>query len=117
MSKADAPSFKIEWIDRGREPQNPPNPAYPSGIDVDMSEGKPGCITSLPYPARRCGVYIVECGKCGIRVGVTTAGRIDDPRSVKVPCRERSAIPAVTGKIEIDSEQTSFNGGHRKVLH
>lgn len=79
--------MKIEWIDRGREPQCPPDPAYPNGKDIDMCEGDfPTCRVELPYPARRCGVYIIECEKCGVRVGVTTAGRPDDPRSVEIAC-------------------------------
>ncbi len=82
----DHGKFKLTWEDHGREPQCPPNPAYPDGIDVDASFGKTSCIARLPYPAKRCGLYVVECEICGIRVGITTAGRPDDPRSVKVPC-------------------------------
>lgn len=79
--------MKIEWVDRGREPQCAPNPDYPNGKDIDMSEADgPTCYAELPYPAKRCGVYIIECERCGLRVGVTTAGRPDDPRSVKIAC-------------------------------
>ena len=28
--------WQIEWIDRGKEPQCPPDPRYPSGIDVRL---------------------------------------------------------------------------------
>lgn len=76
----------IKWVDGNREPQCEPNPNYPIGIDVDLSEGGAFCKASLPYPAKRCGVYVVSCEKCGASVGVTTAGRPDDPRSVKVKC-------------------------------
>lgn len=77
----------ITWVDGEREPQCAPNPAYPKGIDVDMSYGAAQtCYTELPYPARRCGAYHIECGKCGQRIAVTTAGRPDDPRSLKVGC-------------------------------
>lgn len=80
-------SFKIEWIDSGREPRCAPNPAHPNGTDVDASFGAAAfCMGSLPYPAERCGLYIVECDHCGLRVGVTTAGRPDDPRSLKIAC-------------------------------
>ncbi len=83
----DMSQFKIEWRDSGREPQCPPDPRYPDGIDVDgIAARAEGCKTALPYPAKRCGAYIVECTICGIRVGVTTAGRPDDPRSVRLPC-------------------------------
>ena len=78
----------VEWIDRGREPQAEPDPKYPSGIDVDVSEGAAKiCTASLPYPAKRCGLYLIKCSVCGLSVGVTTAGRPDDPRSVKVACK------------------------------
>lgn len=81
-------AFKIDWIDRGREPQCAPNPAFPNGIDADLSKGaEKTCTADLPYPAKRCGVYRVECLICGHAVGITTAGRPDDPRSVKMACR------------------------------
>ncbi len=77
----------VVWIDDNREPQCKPNPAYPKGIDLDCSEGaKHSCQTALPYPARRCGLYVVTCTRCGIKVACTTAGRPDDPRSMKMPC-------------------------------
>lgn len=80
-------SFAIEWLDKGREPQCAPNPDYPEGKDLDMSgDADRVCSTKLPYPAKRCGLYIIECKTCGLRVGVTTAGRPDDPRSVKFAC-------------------------------
>jgi len=80
-------SFKVEWIDSGREPRCTPNPAYPDGIDVDASFGaSASCMKTLPYPAKRCGIYIVECEVCGVRIGITTAGRMDDPRSLKIAC-------------------------------
>lgn len=79
--------FEIEWVDDMREPQCAPNPAYPNGIDADCSLGaEAACTAVLPYPAKRCGLYIVECKTCGLRVGITTAGRPDDPRSVKLGC-------------------------------
>lgn len=82
--------MKIEWIDAGREPRVAPNPEYPDGKDLDTSDGAAkSCFTELPYPARRCGTYIVECETCGLRVGVTTAGRPDDPRSLKVACKAK----------------------------
>lgn len=80
-------TLSVEWHDAGREPECQPNPAFPEGKDMDVSEGAPRtCYSELPYPARRCGVYVVACSKCGLRIGVTTAGRPDDPRSVKVAC-------------------------------
>jgi hypothetical protein len=79
--------FIVQWNDAGREPQCAPNPNYPDGIKLDVSEGATQtCTVDLPYPAKRCGQYIVECCLCGFRVIVTTAGRPDDPTSIKLPC-------------------------------
>jgi hypothetical protein len=81
-------NIKIVWIDRGREPQCPSDPAYPDGKHVDLSGGlKKACAADLPYPAARCGYYTVQCRTCGFSVIITTAGRLDDPRSVKLPCK------------------------------
>jgi hypothetical protein len=83
-----ATRINVEWIDSGREPQNPPNPAYPNGIDLDLSAGaKVACLSDLPYPAKRCGVFVLKCETCGQTAAITTAGRVDDPRSAKLGCR------------------------------
>lgn len=82
-----AVTFKIEWIDRGRDPQCPPDPDFPDGKDIPAMLPGPSCGVKLPYPAKRCGVYIIECSVCGIRVAITTVGRRDDPRSVSINCR------------------------------
>lgn len=83
----DPELVRIRWIDDGRELQNPPDPRYPDGIDLDGSGGAVrSCTVKLPHPARRCGRYLIECEICGIRVMVTTAGRRDDPRLVKIAC-------------------------------
>lgn len=79
--------FQIEWHDSGREPQVKPNPKYPNGIDLDGSHGQPSCVADLPYPANRCGVYVVVCKQCGTKVAATTAGRRDDPRTIRMACR------------------------------
>ena len=78
----------LEWIDHGREPKCAPNPDYPDGIDLDCSAGSSiTCKCDLPYPAKRCGVYLVKCVLCGFTAACTTAGRPDDPRSITVPCK------------------------------
>ena len=80
--------LRSEWRDSGREPQCAPNPAYPLGIDIDASDGAPAtCKASLPYPAPRCGLHIVRCQTCSASAAITTAGRPDDPRSIKLACR------------------------------
>lgn len=80
--------FDIRWLDSGREPQCPADPAYPQGKDVgNVFPGEVTCKVVLPYPAKRCGAYLVTCRKCGIKAGCTTAGRVDDPRSLTIVCR------------------------------
>ena len=89
---SDNGAFKIDWIDRGREPQCAPDPAYPNGKDLDGAKvlGVPTCKVDLPYPAKRCGLYYVECNICGYIAIITTAGRPDDPRSALFPCKIRT---------------------------
>jgi hypothetical protein len=78
----------VKWIDRGYDPKAPPNRDYPNGVDIDLTNGAPrACQAALPYPAKRVGYYLVSCDVCGFRGIVTTAGRRDDPRSVRLPCK------------------------------
>lgn len=80
--------LRVRWIDRGREPQCAPDPDFPHGIDVDASGGADrACTVALPYPAKRCGFWDIDCRVCGARVTLTTASRRDDPRSVRLGCR------------------------------
>jgi hypothetical protein len=97
-------TLQVEWFDERREPQHPPDPRYPNGIDIDtttftqidMKSGaviphdadRKTCFTFLrPYPAPRIGKFLVKCDVCGQLTMVTTAGRPDDPRSVRIPCK------------------------------
>ena len=82
-------SHRIEFKPSGRgQAQCSPDPAYPNGIAIDASDPNlPSCTVTLPYPAPECGVWMVRCNRCTMSVGVTTAGRVDDPISVKVNCR------------------------------
>ena len=81
-------TISVKWIDRGLEPQQAPNPAYPDGIDLRLpADGTPRCTVPLPYPARRIGYYSLLCDVCGLSFTCTTAGRPDDPRSVELPCK------------------------------
>jgi hypothetical protein len=76
------------WVDRGFEPSCPADPRYPNGIDLDLTNGqRRSCSTNLPYPAKRCGQFVISCSVCGLTAAVTTAGRRDDPRSVKLACK------------------------------
>lgn len=81
--------FDLTWVDRGREPQCAPNPDFPDGTDADLTFGaRPACRSALPYPAKRCGYYVVHCKRCKQTVVITTAGRPDDPRSITLACKE-----------------------------
>jgi hypothetical protein len=87
------PLIHVRWVDRGYEPKQPPNPSYPTGIDVDLTGGDRlvrSCKASLPYPAKRVGYYAVTCGRCHMTTIVTTAGRPDDPRSVRMACKRKA---------------------------
>jgi hypothetical protein len=84
------PQFKIAWLDAGRNPTEASDPRYPQGIDLDVAAGKAAsCLVCLPYPAPRCGMYHVECRRCGVNALVTAAGRADDPRSIRLPCKPK----------------------------
>lgn len=79
--------LKVEWIDAHREPKQEPNPKYPNGVSIDVSRGAAkACEVALPYPAKRIGIYVVTCAECDFKGAFTTAGRPDDPISVKVAC-------------------------------
>jgi hypothetical protein len=85
---SDANHFTVEWIDHGREPKCAANPAFPNGIDLNETtdETEISCRVELPYPAKRCGMYTIHCTLCGKNIGVTTAGRADDPKSIRLLC-------------------------------
>lgn len=81
-------TLTAEWLDRGRKPQCPPNPDFPYGKAIDVSEGAADtCEINLKCPTPRCGFWMVKCSTCGYSVIVTTAGRPDDPCKIKVPCQ------------------------------
>ncbi len=88
------PDWQIEWVDSGRFPRNPPNPRYPDGMDLDISGGaERTCEAPLVHPTPRCGYYVVTCRICGFKTIITTAGRPDDPRSLKMPCKLGTGTP------------------------
>lgn len=81
--------FDIEFKGTGEKAKNPANEAHPNGMDIDASRGKEKtCMATLPYPAVECGAWLVRCKTCGSSAAVTAAGRSDDPRSIKMPCRK-----------------------------
>lgn len=80
--------IRILWRDSGREPQEKPDAAYSDGMHVRLPAGQTGCIVKLPYPAQRCGMFILTCNRCGASAAITTAGRPDDPRSFELRCKK-----------------------------
>ena len=82
-------TIDVKFLDAGRFPQCKPDPHFPKGRDIDASDGASlTCCRNLPYPAPRCGVYVVQCNDCGLNVALTVAGRPDDPRTVKLACKQ-----------------------------
>jgi hypothetical protein len=82
-------ALSVTWRDAGRSTEQPPNPAFPHGVDLDLSGGRrPTCSIALPYPAKGCGWWEISCPKCLFSAAATAAGRPDDPRSITVACRE-----------------------------
>lgn len=85
--------LRAEWISKGRKAQHPSNPKYPNGIDVNLAPSRPFCSIKLDYPAPAVGMWAITCVRCGETAMVTAAGRPDDPRSVKLPCKIEKAPP------------------------
>jgi len=80
--------MRVTFLDGGREAQCPPDPLYPNGIKVDISRGAAqACVVNLPYPAPRCGQWVIGCERCHQVNIVSAAGRPDDPRQVRIACR------------------------------
>ena len=77
----------ITWVDARAAPRCKPDPAYPEGVDLDVAGGAAlTCSAPLPYPAAGIGRYEISCRLCGLSAWVSTAGRPDDPRSIRVAC-------------------------------
>jgi hypothetical protein len=87
--RIDVKQFQVEFVPSGRgKAQCASDPNYPHGIQVDCSDGAVAtCTVALPYPAKECGHYRVECRLCHFSVALTAAGRADDPTEVKMPCQ------------------------------
>ena len=81
----------VSWVWRSRLPaKSPPDPNYPFGIALDVSEGAAAaCDLDLPYPAPGVGTWIAACDVCGYTTAITAAGRSDDPTKVRMPCKRR----------------------------
>lgn len=82
--------FKITFAPSGRgKARCPANPAFPHGMIIDLANDKKGCVANVPYPAPECGLWIVECHKCGTSAAATTAGRTDDPITIIIQCKDK----------------------------
>ncbi len=82
------PEFDVCFLSSGRKAECASNPAFPNGVDVDLSDCRfTACTVELPHPAECCGAWAIRCEKCGFSCAVTAAGRADDPRSVTMPCK------------------------------
>lgn len=85
-----ASRFSIDWVDGHRAATYPADPGYPCGIAIDVAlDAVRACRAELPWPAARCGLFVVRCTLCGFAIALATAGRPDDPRTVRVACRGR----------------------------
>jgi hypothetical protein len=82
-------TIDVVFLDSGREPQCKPDPNFPEGKLVNLAPHALAktCARNLPYPAPRCGSYIITCKKCGYRAAITVAGRPDDPNAIQMPCQ------------------------------
>lgn len=83
-------TLEVQWFDRGFVATKPADPRYPIGMDIvepSFDPEQPSCSTALKWPAPRCGHHVVLCDTCGKSITVTTAGRLDDPRSLKINCK------------------------------
>lgn len=80
----------IIFVPSGRgKSQCPPDPNHPNGIDVDIASHSAWqvCDVTLPYPAPERGYWRIDCRLCQLAVAIIAAGRPDDPRSARIPCR------------------------------
>ena len=78
--------FKVTFLSRRRMAQCEPNPEFPNGRDID-TKIRPACKVDIPYPAECVGTWIIYCDECKSTIGVTAAGRPDDPKSIMFPCK------------------------------
>jgi hypothetical protein len=90
-----SPHLRVEWRERHvRSRREAPAPAaspvqdaYPGGIDVDLAMGGGAhCSAVLPQHPGKPGLYDIRCTRCGLSLALTSGGRSNDPRAVRVPC-------------------------------
>ena len=88
---ADA-RFWARWVDQERVSTYPADPAYPHGAAIDVAlDAAHACRLALPSPTVGCGLWVIKCRRCHYALCVGTAGRPDDPCSVRIPCKSPPA--------------------------
>lgn len=82
-------SIKVTFYANGRgKARCAPDPKYPDGMIIDAAKpGEQACAVDIPYPAPECGQFLVYCETCRMSMIITAAGRPDDPKSVRIPCK------------------------------
>lgn len=79
--------LKVDFVGVGEKARCAPDPRYPYGLDVDLSNGSGiTCVVRLKYPAPEIGFHRIECLICGLRTALSAAGRADDPRQITLSC-------------------------------
>ena len=84
-------TIDVYFIDAGHRSDERPDPAFPTGRRVNIDGPLPTalCCYNLPYPAPRCGTYVVECLECPVRHEIPVNGRSDDPYIITMPCKKQ----------------------------
>lgn len=89
----DNEPFIVKFNGMGHTANEPPNPDFPEGIFIDGSRGAFWtCVVQLPYPAPQVGQFHIGCKLCGRTVLATAAGRADDPRYVRLACKDKQPV-------------------------
>ena len=85
----DTTGFDVVFLDSGRASECKSDPKFPEGQPINLAPNAivKTCSRNLPYPAPRCGVYLITCQTCHYRAALTVAGRPDDPCMVTIPCK------------------------------
>lgn len=104
-------SFDIKFTPSGRgKAQCEPDPKYPNGVTVNMCDSllEKHCTVDLPYPAKECGYFHIRCSECDLSFIVTCAGRADDPKRVRVACKNDKTIDCGMGAGKTNVRQSSL---------
>jgi hypothetical protein len=88
-------AFSISWSARTRVengvartgPAHPATPGFENGTDLDLArDAASWCTASCPPWPGKLGMLHLRCQHCDVTVDLTTAGRADDPKLVRLPC-------------------------------